>query len=107
MLRGRNSRCAAALGVFRNMTNHSKDQGLSSMLAAVRERPDDFTAWDELEAQAASEQTPEPVAELYAEVLLTDLPLVTAKRLGEHALRFCEEWFADEAPLMQAVLQRV
>ncbi len=41
------------------------------------------------------------------EVLARDLPLAVAKRLGDRALRFCEEWFADETPLMQAVLLRV
>ncbi len=89
------------------MTNYHKEPGLSALLADVRKRPDDFASWDELEASAASEQTPEPVAEAYAEVLARDLPLAVAKRIGERALRFCEEWFADEAPLMQAVLQRV
>ncbi|MFT3921222.1 MAG: tetratricopeptide repeat protein [Myxococcales bacterium] len=89
------------------MTNHHKETGFSSLLADVRKRPDDLAGWDELEAYAASEQTPEPVAEAYAEILARDLPLAVAKRLGEHALRFCEEWFADETPLMQAVLLRV
>jgi hypothetical protein len=57
------------------MTNQHKEPGFSALLADVRKRPDDSSAWDELEAQAASEQTPEPVAEVYAEVLSRDLPL--------------------------------
>jgi tetratricopeptide (TPR) repeat protein len=82
-------------------------QELSRALEAVRQRPEDFTAWDELESLAADAQAPEPVAELYPDVLGRDLSQVSLKRLGERALRFCEEWFADDAPHMQAVLFKV
>ena len=82
-------------------------QELTRAVAAVRERPEDFTAWDELESLAESAQTPEPVVELYPELLSRDLSQVSLKRLGERALRFSEQWFADEAPPMQAVLLKV
>ncbi|HEX6241680.1 MAG TPA: hypothetical protein VFZ61_12320, partial [Polyangiales bacterium] len=80
---------------------------LSRALEAVRQRPEDFTAWDELESLAADAQAPEPVAELYPDVLSRELSHVSLKRLGERALRFCEEWFADDTPHMQAVLLKV
>src|SRR5690349_9031276 len=82
-------------------------QDLSRALAAVRERPEEFSAWDELESLAADAQAPEPVAELYPELLSRELSPASLKRLGERALRFCEGWFADDAPPMQAVLLRV
>ncbi len=89
------------------MSNPSQQSALSAALASLREHPDNPPAWDELETLAAEQQAPEPVAELYAEVLARDLPSSTARKLGERALRFCEEWFADDAPQMQAVLLRV
>jgi tetratricopeptide (TPR) repeat protein len=92
--------------LLRPMTTPSS-QELSRALAAVRARPEDFSAWDELESLAADAQAPEPVAELYPELLARDLSPVSLKRLGERALRFCEGWFADDAPPMQAVLLKV
>jgi predicted Zn-dependent protease len=85
----------------------SQTKELSRALDAVRKRPEDFAAWDELESLAAEAQSPEPVADLYPEVLSRELSPVSLKRLGERALRFCEEWFGDEAPQMQSVLLKV
>jgi tetratricopeptide (TPR) repeat protein len=100
------ARVARAREFVTHMTTPSS-QELSRALAAVRERPEDFSAWDELESLAADDQAPEPVAELYPELLSRDLSQVSLKRLGERALRFCEGWFADDAPPMQAVLLKV
>lgn len=88
-------------------TNQQVDMALSNALASARERPDDTNAWNDLESIAAEQQAPEPVAELYAELLATDLPSPVARRLGERATRFCEEWFADDAPQLQSVMLRV
>jgi len=89
------------------MTTNYTDTGLTAQLAKVRERPDNLSAWDELEALAAEQQAPEAVADLYADVLAKPLPSATARRLGERATQFCEQWFADDAPQMQAVMLRV
>ncbi len=83
------------------------DTGLTAQLENVRERPDNLSAWGVLETLAAEQQAPEAVADLYAEVLAQPLPSGTARRLGERATRFCEQWFADDAPQMQAVMLRV
>jgi tetratricopeptide (TPR) repeat protein len=89
------------------MTANLKDIALTQAFAAARERPENNSAWDELEGLAAEVQAPEPVAELYAEVLARKLPASSLKRIGERATRFCEEWFSDDAPHMRAVLLRV
>ncbi len=97
--------CAAcAVGAHATMTTNYTDTGLTAQLAIVRGRPDSLSAWDDLEALAAEQQAPEPVADLYAEVLASNLPSATAKRLGERATQFCDQWFSDDAPQMQAVM---
>lgn len=89
------------------MTTNHTDTGLTAQLAKVRERPDNLSAWDDLETLAAEQQAPEPVADLYAEILAKPMASATARRLGERATQFCEQWFADDAPQMQAVMLRV
>jgi lipopolysaccharide biosynthesis regulator YciM len=89
------------------MTPTSSELELDKALKAVRAAPSDFVAWDALEAQAATYQAPEPVAELYVEVLAGEIPLASSRKLRERALRFGEEWFGDDAPHMQAILARV
>ncbi len=89
------------------MTITSSEPELEKALKTVRTEPSDFVAWDALEAQAASHQSPEPVAELYVEVLATELSPANSRKLRERALRFGEEWFGDDAQHMQAILVRV
>jgi tetratricopeptide (TPR) repeat protein len=89
------------------MTINSRDSELSTALHAARERPSDFVVWDALEAQAARAQAPEPVTELYVEVLQGELSPASQKKLRERALRFSEEWFGDDAEQMQALLVKV
>lgn len=93
------------------MTITSREPELSKALAAAllaaRERPSDFVVWDALETQAADAQAPEPVTELYVEVLHGELSPASQKKLRERALRFSEEWFGDDAPQMQALLIKV
>jgi tetratricopeptide (TPR) repeat protein len=89
------------------MTIISSEPELEKALSVVRAEPSDFVAWDALEAQAATHQAPEPVAELYVEVLAAELSAASSRKLRERALRFGEEWFGDDAPHMQAILARV
>jgi len=89
------------------MTTNHTDTGLTAQLAKVRERPDNLSVWDDLETLAAEQQAPEPVADLYAEMLAKPMASATLRRLGERATQFCEQWFADDAPQMQAVMLRV
>ena len=85
----------------------ANDGALRAALRAARERPTDFVVWDVLETQAANAQAPEPVTELYVEVLQGDFSPASQKKLRERALRFSEEWFGDDAPQMQALLVKV
>ncbi|HEX5655943.1 MAG TPA: hypothetical protein VFX59_02060, partial [Polyangiales bacterium] len=89
------------------MTITSSEPELEKALKSVRAEPSDFVAWDALEAQAATHQSPEPVAELYVEVLALELSPASSRKLRERALRFGEEWFGDDDRHMQAILVRV
>ncbi|MDB4989756.1 MAG: Membrane protein in colicin uptake-like protein, partial [Myxococcaceae bacterium] len=89
------------------MTITSREPELERALHAARERPSDFVVWDALEAQAARAQAPEPVTELYVEVLQSEQSRASLRMLRERALRFSEEWFGDDAPQMQTLLVQV
>ncbi|MDB4975677.1 MAG: Tetratricopeptide 4, partial [Myxococcaceae bacterium] len=89
------------------MTITSRDPELERALQAARERPSDFVVWDALEGRAAAAQAPEPVTELYVELLESEQSKATQRKLRERALRFSEEWFGDDAPQMQTLLVRV
>jgi len=85
----------------------SKAPDLAPAIDAARNAPDDAAAWDELEELAASTQHPEEVAALYREILSTDLDPALVAKLGERAVQFHEEWFAEDAPALVEVLGRV
>ena len=98
---------AARPCVVLNMTITSREPELEKALQAARDRPSDFVVWDALEARASTAQAPEPVTELYVELLEREQSPATQRKLRERALRFSEEWFGDDAPQMQKLLVRV
>src|SRR3954471_5120606 len=75
-------------------------------LHAAKHAPENDEAWEALEEQARTLERPDDVAALYRAVLERDLPAPLVTKLGQRAVRFHDEWFADAAPLA-AVLSRV
>jgi tetratricopeptide (TPR) repeat protein len=78
------------------------EDGIEQCLAA----PDNEEAWDKLEELAATHQIPEAVANAYVKALRGDVSAELANLLGQRAVRFHNEWFSDNAPLIK-VLTRV
>jgi tetratricopeptide (TPR) repeat protein len=89
------------------MTTTDQQSALRAALETARQRPEDAEALDALEGVAGDLQSPEPVAELYVSLLSSPLSAQQKRSLGDRALRFCDEWFGDDAPLMQSVLRRL
>ncbi|MEO7097649.1 MAG: hypothetical protein ABI175_30585, partial [Polyangiales bacterium] len=75
-------------------------------LHSAKHAPENEEAWDAVEEQAHTLERPDDVAALYRTVLGRQLPAELVTRLGQRAVRFHDEWFADAAPLA-AVLSRV
>ncbi|HZF52722.1 MAG TPA: tetratricopeptide repeat protein, partial [Polyangiaceae bacterium] len=77
-------------------------EGIQKCLA----EPDNEEAWDNLEELAATHQLPEAIADAYVRALRGDISADLANLLGQRAVRFHNEWFSDNAPLI-TVLTRV
>jgi uncharacterized protein (TIGR02996 family) len=82
-------------------------QSLDAALEAARQHPEDADTLDALERIAGDLQSPEPVAELYLQLVDGARSASQKRGYGERALRFCDEWFGDDAPLVQAVLHKM
>ena len=81
-------------------------EDLLAALQAAGGEPHEPAAWEDLEAIAAKYQQPDPVAELYRAVLERELSRDLAERIAVRAVRFHDEWFGEEEPLL-AVLERL
>jgi len=79
----------------------------SALFDAIRAQPGDEALWDELEADASTEQQPEAVGALYREALRADLAPDALDRLGQRAVAFHEEWFGEDSPALAEVLERI
>lgn len=71
------------------------EESFQVVLAAARELPQHPTLWDRAENTARQLSTPDPLAQLYHDVLQTNLPKEEAVELGQRAVAFYEEWFED------------
>lgn len=80
---------------------------LKEAMEAVRGAPDDPEGWDRLEDEAASAQRPDEVAELFLEVLGTELSVELANEIGQRASNFIEEWFGEDSKVLAKILERV
>jgi len=90
----------------RRSTTLSLPAALESALAQAAAQPQDAEAWDALDEVARELDRPEEVAELYREILESNVPLEVLVELGRRGADFCEEWFEEPDPTV-AVLTRV
>ena len=79
---------------------------LLAALKSAGEAPEDDSAWEDLEEIAAKHQLPDDVSALYREVLSRVLSRDVAERIATRAVRFHDEWFGEEGPLLE-VLERL
>ena len=80
---------------------------LAEALAAAEADPENDACWDRLEELAEQTQRPDEVGALYRSVLAQDLSRDLAESLGQRAVGFHEQWFAEDSPHLVSVLSRV
>ncbi|MEM7160755.1 MAG: hypothetical protein AAF799_48425, partial [Myxococcota bacterium] len=83
------------------------EQSFAAALKAARGALDSDDAWAHLEELADKLQQPEQVAELYVELLDGKLDAETRDRLSQRAVQFHDEWFGDNAEVMQGLLTKI
>ncbi|AKU97689.1 Exonuclease SbcC [Labilithrix luteola] len=71
------------------------EESFQVVLDAARELPRHASLWDRAENTARQLSSPDPLAQLYHDVLQTNLPREEAVELGQRAVAFYEEWFED------------
>ncbi|MCC7534859.1 MAG: tetratricopeptide repeat protein, partial [Deltaproteobacteria bacterium] len=81
-------------------------EALSRAMQKAAGSPEQSELWDEVEEQAREHNRPDEVAALFRDVLAGSLTPGVAATVGEHAVRFHDEWFEDAEPLV-ALLTRV
>lgn len=91
----------------RDETEGPADEAFVAAAAAARANPESDEAWDQLEDIAGAAQSPDELSTLYREVLSSDLSIEVAGNLGQRAVGFHEEWYAEDSPLLVEVLSRV
>jgi tetratricopeptide (TPR) repeat protein len=85
----------------------AKDKGLAEAIEAARANPADEGAWDRVEQIAGDQEKPDDAAAAYREALTEDLDDEQREALAERAVRFHEEWYAEDSPVLVQVLERV
>lgn len=71
-------------------------QRFAGVSESVRKAPLSDRAWDEAEELVERTGTPQPIANLYREILDGNLPKNDWESLARRAVRFFEEWFGEE-----------
>ena len=80
---------------------------LEEAIAAVVHSPHAVSAWEQAEALAAKLDRPDDIVELFNTTLEFQLEPEVAEMIGQHAARFCDEWFGDDPKVLEKMLARV
>jgi golgin subfamily B member 1 len=79
------------------------EQSYQAARRAARALPREMTVWDRAEQIARKAGRGEPLADVYDEVIQTDLEKEHAIELGQRAVAFHEEWFEDGARVVRTL----
>ena len=79
----------------------------AAAVAAAEAEPADDERWDILEEISEELSRADTVGEVYRRVLAQDLPRELTESVGQRAVQFHEEWFAEDSPHLVEVLDRV
>lgn len=82
------------------------DEAFDFVLKAASGLPDQDGLWDRAEALARQLSRPEPLANLYEDVLRRDREKEQQLELGQRAVAFFEEWFEDGGRVVD-ILERL